>query len=129
MALGIETSPVRGAKPPQRCAPLSTRSTFNQSALCKQPYVSYSPLAVAHSLSSNRAFEKGVTSDNTSVWIFPSQYQTPRNGLAWFDSRYLSQKLNLGEVIWIETEAASLCSTNTVPTASSMTLMKGQGCK
>ena len=126
LALGIEISPVRGAKPPQGRALLSTRSTFNQSALCKQPYVFYSPVAVAHSLYSNRAFEKGVTSDNTLVWIFPSQYQTPRNGLAWFDSRYLSQKLNLGEVIWIETEAASLCSTNTVPTASSMTLMKGR---
>ena len=133
LALRIETSPVRGAKPPQRSAPLSTRSTFNQSTLCKQPYVSYSPVAIAHSFSSNKAFEKGVTSlrgpepnDNTSVWIFPSQYQTPRNGLAWFDSRYLSQKLNLGEVIWIETEAASLCSTNIVPTASSMTLMKGR---
>ncbi len=113
--LGIATSPVREAKPLQRCAPLSTRS---QSALCKQPYVSYSPLAVAHSLYSNRAFGKGVTSDNTSVWIFPSQYQTPKNGLTWFDSRYLSQKLNLGGLIWIETEAASLCSTNTVPTAS-----------
>ena len=122
--LGVETSPVREAKPPQRSAPLSTPSTLNQAALCKQPYVSYSPLAVAHSLSSNRAFEKGFTSDNTSVWIFPSQYQTPRNGLAWFDSRYLSQKLNFGGVIWIETEEASLCSTSTVSTASSMTLMR-----
>ena len=120
---GVEISPVREANPPQRRAPLSTRSTLNQAALCKQPYVSYSPLAVAHSLSSNRAF---VTSDNTSVWIFPSQYQTPRNGLAWFDSRYLSQKLNFGGVVWVETEAASLCSTSTVPTASSMTLRKNR---
>ena len=100
-------SPVREAKPPQ----LSTSSTFNQSALCKQPYLSYSPLH-------NRAF---VTSDNTSVWIFPSQYQTPRNGLAWFDSRYLSQRLNLGEVIWIETEAASLHRSNPVATVSART--------
>ena len=123
LALGIETSPVREAEPPQRFSPPFTRSAFNRSALCKQPYVSYSPVAVAHSLYSNKAFEKRVTSDNTSVWIFPSQYQTQRNGLAWFDSRHLSQKLNLGEVIWIETEAASLCGTNIAPTASSMTLM------
>ena len=42
--------------------------------------------------------------DNTLVWIFPSKYKTTRNGLAWFDSRYLNRELSLGELIWIETE-------------------------
>ena len=42
--------------------------------------------------------------DNTLVWIFPDKYKTTRNGLAWFDSRYLNRELSLGELIWIETE-------------------------
>jgi hypothetical protein len=119
-ALVSATSPIREVNPPQGSP------TLNRSALCKQPYLSYSPLTVAHSLSTNRAVGKRVTPsmagggqrtpDKTSVCIFPSQYQTPRNGLTWFDSRYLSRRLNLGELIWIETEAPSPYRGNSIAT-------------
>ena len=125
---GITPALVSATSPIREVNPLQGSSTLNRSALCKQPYLSYSPVTVAHSLATNRAVGKGVTPsmagggqrtpDKTSVCMFPSQYQTPRNGLTWFDSRYLSRRLNLGELIWIETEAPSPYRGNRVATIS-----------
>ena len=43
----------------------------------------------------------GISADDTQIWIFSPLYKAARNGIAWFDTRFLNKNLNLGEVIWV----------------------------
>ena len=46
----------------------------------------------------------GISADDTRIWIFSPLYKAARNGIAWFDTRFLNKNLNLGEVIWVRGE-------------------------
>ena len=95
----------------------STDPTF--SALCIQPYVSNYPRTIRSTVQVqgqrnkvnqksfakvNGFIKKGISADHTRMWIFSPLYKTARNGIAWFDTRFLNKNLNLGEVIWVEGE-------------------------
>ena len=104
---------------PQRSSVISRRPFPNRSLLCAQPHASRYPIAITHrrqTVSINKRglplfLEEGLKglvgrtagrSSNTLVWVFPAQYKTITNGIAWLDSRYINQKLNFGELIWVE---------------------------
>jgi hypothetical protein len=85
-------------------------------ALCIQPYVSNYPRTIKSTVQvqgqRNKVNQKSFAKvnglikkgDHTRMWIFSPLYKTARNGIAWFDTRFLNKNLNLGEVIWVEGE-------------------------
>ena len=105
------------SRKPSTQSTILTDPTF--SALCIQPYVSNYPRTIRSTVQVqgqrnkvnqksfakvNGFIKKGISADHTRMWIFSPLYKTARNGIAWFDTRFLNKNLNLGEVIWVEGE-------------------------
>ena len=74
--------------------PRTTRSTVRQGNKVNQK--SFAKVAKGNGL-----IKKGISADHTRMWIFSPLYKAARNGIAWFDTRFLNKNLNLGEVIWV----------------------------
>ena len=88
-----------------RASTILTDPTF--SALCIQPYVSNYPRTIR-----SKGNQKSYTKLGR-MWIFSPLYKTTRNGIAWFDTRFLNKNLNLGEVIWVGGEPVGLSALTT----------------